>query len=209
MDNPDIGQSPEFALAVLAGGRSQRMQGQDKGLALLAGKPLFMHVLARMGQAAAQTVVVTGQHAEAYGQAGFPVIADAGIGPLGGILAAMQAVARQWPFHWLLVVPCDMPFLPEDLRTRLWQAVQASGSELAVPVCEGNRQHAVMLCHLRLAAELEAYLVSGGRSIHGWLDQLAPAYVDFGDCAPFANLNTPEELMAADGVIKHPDGKHE
>lgn len=201
MDNLAIGRQSDLFLAVLAGGQSRRMRGQDKGLVMLAGQPLFRHVLARLHAVAGRTVIVSGHHARIYAEAGFPVIGDAGIGPLGGILAAMQSAASA---SWWLVVPCDMPSLPSDLASRLWQAVQKQGGDLAVPVCDGTRQHAVMLCNSCLMPHLQAYLAAGGRSIHGWLDRLNPVQVEFDGCASFININTPEDLAEAVDLFSRP-----
>jgi molybdopterin-guanine dinucleotide biosynthesis protein A len=89
--------------AILAGGASRRF-GSDKALALHAGKPLIAHVAdALLGQCAA--LVICGR---AWG--GHVALEDApgpGLGPMGGLCAALDHAATQG-FDEVLAAPCDL-----------------------------------------------------------------------------------------------------
>lgn len=160
--------------AVLAGGQSLRF-GSDKALALFEGRPLIDHARAAL---AAQTdaVIVIGR------EGGFPDRPAPGLGPLGGINAAIHAAAARG-FDAVLTCGCDVPELPKGLAELL-----ADGGYLAeMPV--------IGLWPAALAAYLDAWLAGEhDRSVRGWADAAGLKRVTLG--APVANLNTPADLAA-------------
>lgn len=160
--------------AVLAGGESRRF-GSDKALALLDGRPLIDHAIAAL---AAQTdaVIVCGR------EGGIPDRPGPGLGPLGGVNAALhEALAHG--FDAVLTCPCDLPMLPPRLAERLADGDYVEG----MPV--------IGLWPVRLAPMLDAHLVSGGdRSVRGWARAMGVAPVRLDGTLP--NLNTPEALAA-------------
>lgn len=117
-----------FPAIILAQGTSRRFGGRDKGLQLLAGRPLVAHVLDRLaGQAA--PLAINGPEAyrriaTAHGAALIDETPHAGKGPLAGILAGLRwaGLAAPAATH-MLVVPCDTPFLPDGLTAALAPAV--------------------------------------------------------------------------------------
>ena len=107
---------------ILAGGRAQRMGGQDKGLLPLAGQPLVAHVIAALAPQVCDIVINANRNAEAYSSQGYRVFADAVggyCGPLAGIESGLGLAATPY----LLSVPCDSPFLPPALGQRLYAAL--------------------------------------------------------------------------------------
>jgi len=78
---------------VLAGGRSQRMGGQDKGLVELAGRTMIEHVVAALRPQVGALIINANRNQETYARLGYPVVPD-GVGdyfgPLAGMASAMQ-----------------------------------------------------------------------------------------------------------------------
>jgi molybdenum cofactor guanylyltransferase len=177
---------------VLAGGRGSRMGGVDKGLQPLRGKPMIEWVLARLAPQVGEIVVNANQNIAAYEKYGYRVVRDeiAGFaGPLAGLHAGLKASS-----HPLVVtVPCDSPFLPSDLVSRLTNSL--GESELAVAKT-GEQPHPVFALMKRQVREsLEAFLAAGGRKIDAWYAALKVVEVRFDDEADaFRNINTLEEL---------------
>ena len=99
---------------------------------------------------------------------------------------------------WELVatVPCDSPFLPEDLVSRLRTGMK--NNDLAVAKT-GDQAHPVFALMKRGVREsLEAFLASGGRKIDAWYAALKVVEVPFDDEAEaFRNINTLDELKRA------------
>jgi len=180
---------------VLAGGKGSRMGGVDKGLQPLRGKPMVAWAIARLKPQVDEIVINANQNLEVYGALGYRVVPDeigGFAGPLAGLHASLKAAA-----HPLVVtVPCDSPFLPHDLVSRLNEHL--TGKDLAVAKT-GDQPHPVFaLVRRSVAANLEAFLSGGGRKIDAWYASLKTVEVNFDDEADaFRNINTPEELGRA------------
>src|SRR5687767_2839963 len=180
---------------VLAGGQGRRMGGTDKGLKALRGKPMVEWVLARLAPEVDEVVINANLNAEIYRKFGYPVVADeiSGFaGPLAGLHAGLKAAQ-----HALVVtVPCDSPFLPEDLVSRLQRSL--GERDLAVAKT-GDQPHPVFaLVRKTVLPGLEAFLAGGGRKIDAWYAALQVVEVAFDDQADaFRNINTLDELGRA------------
>jgi molybdopterin-guanine dinucleotide biosynthesis protein A len=160
--------------AVLAGGQSRRF-GSDKALALLHGRPLIAHAIARLAGHAGE-VIVCGKDWGAW----IPDRPEAGLGPLGGINAALHHAAAHGHSD-VLTIPCDLPELPLAIVACLG----AGGYLAEMPV--------VGLWPATLAPHLDAWLAaSDDRSVRGWAAAAGVRSVRFGEELP--NLNTPQAL---------------
>lgn len=180
-----------YSLIILAGGAGRRMQGADKGLLTLNGQPLVAHLLARFRQDDA--LVSANRNDTVYAQLGARVCADrhSGFqGPLAGVEACLPHALHQ---H-CLIVPCDMPWLPENLPAMLVQARQTD-ADIAV-LHDGERLQPLCMYLDRdiWQDDLSAYLLSGGRSVHGWLaNKPLKEVIVHAPANAFRNLNTPDE----------------
>lgn len=178
---------------ILAGGESRRMGGQDKGLLEFAGQPLVQHVIQRIAPQVDELIINVNRNLAVYGTFGYALVSDdsAGfLGPLAGMLAGMRAAQHEW----VLTVPCDTPFLPSDLVSRLYQATEG----VDMVVASAARIHAtVMLCRRSLAANLAEALAQGERKVQQWQAMQRRAIVKFENESAFANLNTPQQLTGA------------
>lgn len=190
---------------VLAGGRATRLEGVDKGLVQLAGRPLLAHVLARLAGTVAGVAVSANRNLDAYAGFGYAVVRDASDdypGPLAGLLAAAPLLDTPW----LLCVPCDTPFLPTDLAARLYAAAQAAGSPLARAADAARAQFAVMLLRRELLDDLAAWLAAGGRRVQDWQARHAPAEARFEQPEwAFLNINDAAELRHAEAIAARPE----
>ncbi|SEK10211.1 molybdenum cofactor guanylyltransferase MobA [Achromobacter sp. NFACC18-2] len=214
MAEPDRG---EVAGLILAGGQGSRMNGQDKGLVVLHGEPMVAHVARRLAPQVGRLIISANRHADRYGRYG-EVVADgdpglgAWQGPLMGIAAALLVVFRQRAFEpgvaasnlatpqWLVVAPCDTPFLPADMASRLIGAALAAQSPMAYAVAHGQRHSACMALRTSLRPGLLAYLQGGDRKVGLWQARTGAVQALFDDAPPhaFMNVNTPEDLAQAE-----------
>jgi molybdopterin-guanine dinucleotide biosynthesis protein A len=181
---------------ILAGGQGRRMGGVDKGLKDFRGKPLVQWVIERLRPQVDTLLINANQNARTYAGFGHPVIADQ-IGGFAGPLAGLQAGLAQAITPLLVTAPCDSPFLPHDLVSRLRSGLESNQAQVAV-ARTGDQPHPVFtLCRREVLADLTAFLQGGGRKIDAWYASLAVAEVAFDDEADaFANINTLEELDA-------------
>lgn len=180
---------------VLAGGQGRRMGGVDKGLQPLDGRPMVAWAIERLAPQVDEILVNANQNVDAYARFGFRVVPDAVggfAGPLAGLHAGLAAAAHPLA----ITVPCDSPFLPLDLVSRLREKL--SGNDIAVAKT-GDQAHPVFaLARKSVLPHLEAFLAAGGRKIDAWYATLAVVEVSFDDQPEaFRNINTLEELGAA------------
>ena len=182
----------EISGIVLAGGLGRRMGGVDKGLKELRGKPMVQWVLERLAPQVDELVINANQNLERYRAFGAHVVSDE-IGGFAGPLAGLHAGLKAVKHPLAVTAPCDSPFLPSDLVSRLRNELKAN--DLAVAKT-GSQPHPVFALVRRECREsLEAFLAQGGRKIDAWYASLKVVEVSFDDEADaFRNINTPEEL---------------
>lgn len=161
---------------------------------------------AKVVRAAAGQVVLVGSP-EKYKSLGLRVIPDAvaGVGPLGGILAALQ----DSPHDWSLIAACDMPGLRADfLRFLLSRAAEFPG-ELVLPLNRDGMPEPLCAVYHRRAAppvrrSIEAGVLKITRAFEG-LNVLEIAAGEYARFDPkgrlFANVNTVAEARVA-GLVE-------
>jgi len=179
---------------VLAGGQGSRMGGVDKGLAPFRGRPMVAHAIERLAPQVDEILVNANRNPEAYARFGHRVIADE-IPGFAGPLAGFERGLAHARGQLVATVPCDSPFLPADLVTRLRAALEGAGAQLAV-ARTGDQPHPVFcLMRREVHASLVDFLASGQRKIDRWTASLSVVEVAFDDEADaFANINTRDEL---------------
>jgi molybdopterin-guanine dinucleotide biosynthesis protein A len=185
---------PKLSILLLAGGRGQRMGGQDKGLLEWHGQPLIAHLHALTRPLTDDLIISCNRNAERYRAYCDRVVEDAENdfpGPLAGIRAGL-ALARH---THLLVLPCDSPCL--DIA--LLEALLAMACEQPVMLRQGEHwQPLFSLLPSHLSGALEAAWQAGERSPQRVLRQLGAMALDCAvDDPRLANLNTPELLSSA------------
>lgn len=182
---------------VLAGGLGRRMGGVDKGLVELDGRPLCAHVIARLAPQTGALVINANQNVDRYAAFGHPVVRDAVAGfagPLAGLHAALAAVCTPY----VATAPCDSPFLPVDLVSRLGDALAAQRADLAVAKTFDQPHPVFALVRRDVLTHLTRFLEAGGRKIDAWYATLPFVEVAFDDEADaFRNINTVDELRAS------------
>lgn len=195
----------QVAAVLLAGGRGQRMGEGDKPLRILGGRTLLDHAIGRIGPQVRAMVLNANGDAARFAGYGLEVVADPlpdFPGPLVGVLAGMRWAAARG-YADIVSVPTDTPFLPDDLVARLLAERAAAGVALACAASGGWTHPVIGLWPVALADALEAALRTGMRKIDRWTAEHGVVAVDFAVAPfdPFFNVNTPEELAAAEGMV--------
>jgi molybdopterin-guanine dinucleotide biosynthesis protein A len=204
--------SQRVAGVVLAGGKSSRMGGGDKCLKPLAGKPLIGHVIERLRPQAGDLVINANGEPSRFASFGLPVVADSmsgHAGPLAGVHAGLEWAKAHVPgARYVVTVAADTPFFPTDLVQRFLAALK-DGHEICVARSEDGVHPVFGLWPIAIAGEIEASLEQGARKVsafveqHGAREVLFPQVVIGGKAIdPFFNINRPEDLAAADALLK-------
>lgn len=171
--------------AILVGGSSNRF-GSDKALALWNGRSLLDQAIATLAPHV-DAIVLCGRSSGPKGYLCLPDQPAPGLGPLGGLCAALLHAAAKGHDR-LLSIGCDTPLLDPDLFARL---------------SEGDRdryleQSPIIGCwHPHHGEALARHLAGGGKgSVYRWAKAIGAASVDAGH--PIPNLNTPADIAALD-----------
>ena len=185
---------PPCSILLLAGGRGQRMGGQDKGLLEWHGEPLIAHLHRKTRSLSDDLIISCNRNLERYAlyadqlvhddQGDFP-------GPLAGIRAGLKAARHDF----LMVLPCDVPRVDTALLQSLRETASAQPGK---PVMVRHGDHWEPLLCLIPVALREAFddaWNSGERSPGRIMRKLDASAVQCSDNDPrLANLNTPQLL---------------
>jgi molybdenum cofactor guanylyltransferase len=200
----------EIAAAILAGGRSRRMGGSDKGLKPLAGKAMIAHVIERLRPQVGPLAINIHGDTDAYVAFRLPVISDIYgdyAGPLAGVLTAMRWAVEDCPAaRWVVTAACDTPFIPADYVERLVRAALPCPGAIALAASGHGKHYVLGLWPLELADDLAAWLAKGERKVQLWVERHRHVTVTFPNAEngadPFFNANTPEDFAAAARLIE-------
>jgi molybdopterin-guanine dinucleotide biosynthesis protein A len=191
---------PATAGLILAGGQARRMNGADKALLPLGGRPLLAHVIERLAQQAEPLLLSANGDPARFAPFALPVVADdlpGHPGPLAGVLAGLDWLAVRHPaLAWAVSAPVDCPALPADLIARLHAARQ--GDRPAMAASNGRTHPAIALWPVALRHDLRAALARDERRVGAFLAaaQVCTAIWPPGPHDPFANLNTAADMAA-------------
>jgi molybdopterin-guanine dinucleotide biosynthesis protein A len=193
---------------ILDGGLARRMGGADKGLVVLGGKPMLMHVVERLGPQCGALALSANGDPQRFAGLGFAVLADdppGALGPLAGILAGLEACLARVPrLAHVASLPADTPFAPLDFVGRLHAVRRGGDAEIALAASGGRRHHLAALWPVELAAELSRALrVEGLRKVESFVRRYRLAVAEWPSepVDPFFNVNAPADLEAAEAVL--------
>lgn len=199
-----IAESPppmrNLPVVILAGGQATRMGGGDKCLLELAGQPILLHLLDRLGPG--PVVLNANGDPERFAAYSMPVVSDSlddFPGPLAGILAGLDWAAENGHDH-IISVAGDTPFFPKNLVAKFEQAM-VPGTILLAQSQETDgrkvRQPAFGLWPVSLRMDLRRALLDGVRKVVIWVERHPNKMVDLGVSSAFFNINRPSDLIEA------------
>ncbi len=191
---------------VLAAGRSSRMGGPNKLLALFGGEPLIRRTVGRtLASRAAGTVVVVGHQADRVTAALFGLAVTIADNPDygSGLAASLKTGVAALPADadGALVVLGDMPDIAAADLDRLIAAFVASGGTAIVRAThDGRRGNPVILPRAVFAAVAQLEGDTGARHLVE-AGETAVVDVEIGAAAA-VDVDTPEALRRAGGVLE-------
>lgn len=202
-----IANADDIPVMMLAGGRSSRM-GANKAFVTLGDQTLLARIAKRFPEREKYLVALNADTdwPDAMGLRLVPDKIPGKLGPLAGVLIAMQDTAQRYPqATHVATVPIDSPFFPLDLIVRLAEAIQGR-DEIALATSL-DRDHPVFsLWPVSAAVDLETWIVADTkRRVSDFLARYQVRRVEFpaidtqdGPLDPFFNVNTPEDLVDAE-----------
>ena len=183
---------------ILAGGQGSRMGGLDKGLVPFDNNPLVSYAINAVVTHVNEVIISANRSVSQYEKFGYKVIKDeitGGLGPLAGIYSGLLNCKTEY----LISIPCDTPFLPDNLTANLMNSVYETNCNGAIPYTKSPKEKklfhpTVMLLRTELKKSLADYLNNGGRKIKLWTDAEGFREVFFDNEKHFENFNTLDDL---------------
>jgi len=201
-----MGETRDPIGVVLAGGAGRRIGG-EKAIVELRGTPLVRYPLQALQAVLAEVVVVAKQGTALPPLPGVPIWIEPAEPrhPLAGIVHALEGAGAASGIDGMarevLVSAGDLPFVGPDLVERLARA-EARGAPAVVPRAGGRLQPLLArylpAAYAPLAAALRCDPLP---SLTGVVAALEPCVLDFDDAQQFFNVNLPEDLLTAAGLL--------
>jgi len=186
---------------ILAGGTGRRMGGADKAALLLGAQPLLARVIERIGPQVDRLAVSANGDPARLAPYRLPVLSDAlPQGPLSGVLAALDWAAPQGATA-VVSVAVDTPFFPGDLVAQLLLAAEGSPSGAAVADSGGRAHPTFALWPVALRHDMRGALARGEAKVMAFAQRHQAALARFSDDRAFVNINTPDDLAAAEALL--------
>jgi len=195
----------EISAAILAGGRATRLGGADKASLVVGGARIVERQLAALA-GVSDDIRIVADDAARYADLGVRVVPDvvAGEGPLGGVFTAL-ADARH---AWVIVLACDLPFVPAAVLERL-AAESRTGEQVDAIVPRTHRGLEPLCAAYRATCEghARALIARGERRMTAFVAGLRVRELGPEALAPydgetlFENVNTPHDYARAQGRV--------
>lgn len=183
---------PNCSIVLLAGGRGQRMGGQDKGWVMWQGHALIEHMQRVVRPLTDDLIISCNRNHARYQMLTDQLVSDPDqdfTGPLVGIISALQ-VARH---PYLIVLPCDAPRIDQALLLELYQQ---AGERPVLLKHQGHWQPLFSIIPRAQLSALHALWEAGERSPKHALLQLNPVAIHCADDEQrLANFNDPSVLQ--------------
>lgn len=150
---------PHISAAILAGGKSRRF-GKDKAFLEIEGRPVLPDLVARLVTLFDPVRVIV-DNASKLNLNAITILQDrvAGMGPLGGLLTALE----NSPTPHVFVAACDMPFLDTGVISFLADRLQ--NEDILVPSVKGSEEPLAAFYSVRCVGSIQTCLEKGERSL--------------------------------------------
>lgn len=183
---------PDITGIILAGGQGSRLAGADKGLLKFLNKPLIEYSLAALTPCVDSVYISANRNLEQY-QKYSPVVPDE-LGNFQGPLSGIASVIKLVKTPYILILPCDTPYINSEVLTGLIQHGLSNDADVCIVDDGEQKQPMIALIKTELAKDLNAFLATGGRKLRQWYQQ--HKQISFICPYPelFTNFNTPADF---------------
>ncbi len=195
--------SSDISALILAGGKASRFNGENKGLIQLQTSPLISYVINTLKPQVKTILISANRDIQSYQKFGYPVLQDQHSdikhlqGPLAGILQGMEYASTPW----LLLSPCDTPFLQTNYCQIMTTALATHPNKIAVAILQGKLQPLFSLIPISFKQTLKKALNNKDYKVGQWIKSLPYREVEFTDERMFTNINTPDELANSEVLL--------
>ena len=188
---------------ILTGGLSSRMGGGIKSLKKFNNKTIFDRVLKKISKQVQNVIINSNNNDIRFKKYNLTVIKDkleGHLGPLAGIHASLYWIKYNIPeTKWLVSVPSDTPFLPNDLVEKLYLKANKNNKKIILAKSYNKIHPVIGIWKCDILKDLEKSILNGTRKIMLWVKRHPMDTVEFNKKIfdPFFNINFKEDLIKA------------
>jgi molybdenum cofactor guanylyltransferase len=179
--------------------------GQDKGLMLLEGQPMILHIIKTL-QCAVDEIILVLRNNKQLNQylkvlnrvevnVKFFIDLKMDQGPLMGLLTGLYNLESDGA----LILPCDSPYISMEFIDKIFTLAKEGHSQAVVPFWpDGSLEPLHAYYHKESISIIKKTLSEGTRDVKSLLKKLNVRYVDVSkldiDKSSFTNLNYPHDI---------------
>jgi len=190
---------------ILAGGKSKRF-GQDKSQIKLGDKTLLEHTLYKIKSKFNKILIVTNNN-KIKDYTTINDCIDGQLGPLAGVLSAMKWIEKnKYSYNWVATFPCDTPFFNISIIEEFIKFSKLNDNLLYFIQSKGKRHNIFGLWSLKLIEILEKDIIENNfRKVEEWANKIGVKTIEVphDNMDSFFNINTKEDLMEAEKILKN------
>lgn len=196
-------QKKDICGVILNGGLSSRMGGGIKSLQKFNNKTIFERVFNKISSQIENVIINSNNNDLRLKEYNLTLVKDkfeGRLGPLAGIHASLSWIKKNLPqTKWLVSVPGDTPFLPNDLVDKLYLKAIKNNKKIVMAKSLKKIHPVVGLWKCDLIENLEMNLLNGTRKIMYWAQNHPMDTIEFNNnhFDPFFNINYKEDLIKA------------
>ena len=194
---------------ILAGGKSKRF-GEDKNLAKLGSISLIEHTIYKIREKFKKILIIANNDLKVEKFKDIEIIPDhikGNLGPLVGVLTAMKwAKQSKENYKWIATFPSDTPFFDSSIIEKYEKKIIKNDSPLYFVRSDDKRHNIFGLWSLDLLDILEKDIVKNNfRKVEDWANKIGVKTINikFKKFDPFLNINTKEDLLEAEKILKN------
>ncbi len=185
-------QKDDLSVAVLSGGKSSRMNYEDKGLIEFNGFSVLLRIIELSNKYSNDVFIIANDNLEEYKKLHphlYSDILDNYQGPLSGIYTALSKSKNRY----VIILPCDGPFVKEDYFKKFIN--YESDQHILVAKTGDRLQPVYARLDSLLKENLRAFLETGERKIDKWYASCGYEEIFFEqDEEMFININSKDDI---------------
>ena len=180
---------------ILAGGKSERMHGKDKGLMMINNQHIIQYLYNLSKVYSNDVYINANRNIDEYMRMGFEVWQDI-IPGYQGPLAGMYTSLKNSNTKFIMTLPCDGPLINDIYFKRMLRDTDKNKIKLRSAHNGERLQPVYSLISRDLTASLKIFLDSGQRKIDKWFELCELEKIDFSDNKNlFININKESDLL--------------
>ncbi len=194
---PDLLMKNNISGVILAGGSNRRFGGRTKANASVGGTTIISRIIKEIRDIFPEIIIVTNKAEEFREYAHYRIVPDQypGIGPLGGIHAALKTASKDAIF----VFACDMPFTDRIIIAEQIDEFRKRKSDVLLPKIGRYIEPLHAIYRVSVLDDLERFIAAGkSKAVKDFIAGVNTSYFVLPDNirnrTAFANINSPSDL---------------